>query len=144
MTATVAWDQTLVSAGVAAAVATLAATVAAGWAYRAAAHVLKEQERRRELGARREALEQVLLHVEGAVLDYLGSGNDDDYPQREMVELERSALQAQIYFLRDLEMQRALRDVCYPNRYAQAMQTIRRGIEAVEAEIAGGAAAQRD
>lgn len=85
--------------------------------------------------ARRDALEQVLVQVDGSVREYLESGHDEDYPQREMVELERCALQAQVYFLRDLEMQKALRDICYPNRYSDAMTTIRQAIEALDSDI---------
>lgn len=127
MLGAIAWDQTLVSAVLA---------VLAGWvAYRAAARVLRRQEALRELRARRDALEQVLVQIDDTVLEYLAHGDDADYPQREMVELERCALQAQIYFLRDVNLQRALRDVCYPNRYEGAMQTIRQQIEALDSEI---------
>jgi hypothetical protein len=130
MPAAISWDQTLVSAAL--------SLVVAWWAYRAAARVLRRQELLRRLRARRDALEQVLVQVEGSVREYLESGNDDDYPQREMVELERCALQAQVYFLRDLAMQKALRDICYPNRYTQAMEAIRRAIEAIDTDIRSG------
>ena len=128
--AVIAWDQTLVSACIAAAAAALA--------YWRAAHVLRRQERLRDLRARRDALAHVLLGVDDTVTAYL-SGTDTDYPQREMVELERRALQAQIHCLRDLSLQEALRDVCYPNRYDQALARIRAAVEALDREIVAGA-----
>ena len=130
MLAAISWDQTLVSAAVSA--------LAAWLAYRGAGAVLRRQEVLRQLRARRDALQQVLVQVDGAVLEYLDGGNDDEYPQREMVELERCALQAQVYHLRDLQMQRALRDVCYPNRYKQAVETIRKGVATLDADIRAG------
>lgn len=127
MFAAITWDQTLVSLCLAAAVAFLA--------YWRAAHVLRRQERLRDLRARRDALAHVVLGVDDTVAAYL-SGADDEYPQREMVELERRALQAQIHCLRDLSLQEALRDVCYPNRHAQALVRIRAAIETLEGDIA--------
>ena len=127
MFAVIAWDQTLVSLCLTAAVAFLA--------YWRAAHVLRRQERLRHLRARRDALAHVVLGVDDTVAAYL-SGADDEYPQREMVELERRALQAQIHCLRDLSLQEALRDVCYPNRHVQALARIRAAIDALESDIA--------
>ncbi len=124
----ISWEQTLVSAALSA--------VAAWLAYRGAGVVLRRQQALSDLRTRRDALQQVLVQLDDSVLEYLESGNDDDYPQREMVELERCALQAQVHYLRDLTMQKALRDICYPNRYKRAMETIRAGITSIEADIA--------
>lgn len=129
MFASISWDQTLVSAALAA--------LAAWVAYRAAAGVLQRQERMRRLRARRDALEQVLVQIDGPVHEYLVRGDDADYPQREMVELERCALQAQVYFLRDVQLQRALRDVSYPNRFERATEVIRRALAVLESEMTG-------
>ncbi|UCE03471.1 MAG: hypothetical protein JSW67_04575 [Candidatus Latescibacterota bacterium] len=126
----ISWDQTLVSLGISA--------VAAGLAYRGAARVLRRQEVVRELRARRDALEQVVVVVDGPVVEYFENEEEEEYPQREMVELERRALQAQIYYLRDLEMQNALRDICYPSRYKEALSKIRATIEEVDRRIAAG------
>jgi hypothetical protein len=126
MGAMLAWDQTLLSLVLSAGVA--------WWAYRGAARVLRRQEQLRELRARRDALEQVLGAVEGPAAEYLGGG--EEYPQREMVELERRALQAQIYYLRDREVQTALRDICYPERHGEAIAAIRRAIELLDRDIA--------
>ena len=52
-----------------------------------------------------------------------------------MVELERRALQAQIHCLRDLELQKALRDICYPNCHRDATQTLRAAIAMLERDI---------
>lgn len=126
MLASIAWDQTLLSLGLAAAAAWLA--------YWRAAHVLRRQERLRYLRERRDALAHVVLGVDGAVAAYL-AGADEEYPQREMVELERRALQAQIHCLRDLSLQEALRDVCYPNRHEQALGSIRAAVAALDRDI---------
>ena len=130
MVAAIAWDQTLVSL--------VLSALFAFAAFAAAKGVLVRQQLLRDLNERRDALQQVLVQVDGSVLEYLQSGDDDEYPQREMVELERCALQAQVHFLRDRSMQSALRDVCYPNRYAQALDVIRGGIAALDAQIANG------
>ncbi len=127
MSAVIAWDQTLVSFLLAAGVA--------GVAYWRAARVLRRQELLRGLRSRQEALQQVLLAFEGDAAEYLAN-EELDYPQREMVELERSALQAQIFYVRDLEMQTALRDICYPSRHQEALAKLRAALESVEAEIA--------
>jgi len=127
MLAKIAWDQTLLSL--------LLALAAAYGAYRYAARVLRRQEALRELKARREALDQVLAAVQGPALEYLE--NDElDYPQREMVELERCALQAQVYYVRDLTMQKALRDLSYPSRHREALGTVRGAVEVLEGEMA--------
>lgn len=131
MCATITWDQTLLSLFL----SLLLAAGAGLWALRRAAHVLRRQETQRELRARREALDQVLAALEGAALEYL-ENEDHGYPQREMVELERCALQAQVFYVRDLTMQKALRDICYPNRHREATATIRRALETLEGEIA--------
>ena len=118
--ATITWDQTLISCAVAA--------VAAWLAYRAAARVLRHQQELRELVLRRDALEQCLALLEGSLADYLRTpnpGEDAEYPQREMVELERRVVQAQILFWRDLEMQQRLRDLTYPGRHAEAEVQLR-------------------
>lgn len=127
MLAAITWDQTLLSL--------LLTLAAAYWAYRRAAEVLRRQEARRELRARREALDQVMVALQGAALEYL-EDEEHDYPQREMVELERCALQAQVFYVRDLAMQKALRDICYPSRHREAIETIRGVIQALEGEIA--------
>ena len=122
----IAWDQTLLS---------LALSAGFAWiAYRGAARVLRRQEQMRELRARRDALEQVLGAVDGPAAEYLAGGAE--YPQREMVELERRALQAQIYYLRDRDMQAALRDICYPERHGEAIAAIRRAVELLDRDIA--------
>ncbi len=137
MLAAIAWDQTLVSLVI--------SVVFAFAAFVAARSVLVRQQLVRDLNERRDALQQVLVQVDGPVLEYLQSGDDDEYPQREMVELERCALQAQVHFLRDRNMQSALRDVCYPNRYAHAVEVIRGGIAALDTQIAtGGKRRSRD
>jgi hypothetical protein len=79
-------------------------------------------------------LDQVLAALQGSVQEYL-EDEELDYPQREMVELERCALQAQVFYVRDLTMQKALRDVTYPSRHREAIATIRRALEALEGEI---------
>jgi hypothetical protein len=116
MPAVIAFDQTLVSA--------LVAIAAAAVAYWRAAHVLRHAAARRDLEQRRDALEQVLAAIVEPVADYM---RDDtlDYPQREMVELERRALQAQVLFWRDLAMQEALRNITYPKTHAAAAQHLR-------------------
>jgi len=116
MAAVIAWDQTLLSFALAA--------VAAGLAYRGAARVLRLQAARNELRLRRDALEQVLAMMDGAAGDYL---RDDslDYPQREMVELERRTVQAQILFWRDLALQRALQGMNSPATHAAALAVLR-------------------
>lgn len=127
MLAVISWDQTLVSFLLAAGLA---------WAaYRGAARVLRRQELVRGLRSRQEALQQVLLAFEGDAAEYLAN-EELDYPQREMVELERRALQAQIFYVRDLEMQTALRDICYPSRHQTALATIRAALARVDSEIA--------
>ena len=126
MLAAITWDQTLLSL--------LLALAAAYWAYRRAAIVLRRQEALREVRARREVLDQVLAAVQGPVLEYL-ENEELEYPQREMVELERCALQAQVFYVRDLTMQKALRDICYPSRHREARQTLRRAVEVLEGEI---------
>lgn len=126
MQMSIAVDQTLVS---------LAASAAcAGLAYWGAARVLRRQERARGLQQRRDALQQVLAMLDGAAGEYLA---DDslDYPQRDMVELERRALQAQILFWSDLGMQQALRDVNYPERHRDAAERLRAALAEVEREF---------
>jgi hypothetical protein len=122
----IAWDQTLVSLGLA---------LLVGWVvYRRAAHGLRRQEVLRELRLRRDALDQVLAALQGPVLEYL-EGATEDYPQREMVELERRALQAQILFWRDLSMQQALRDLTYAGPHAAAAETLRRILSDLDAQL---------
>jgi len=111
MPVAIALDQTLVSAAI--------AIVAAIIAYRRAAVGLRRAAERREVVQRRDALEQVLAAIVEPVAEYM---RDDtgDYPQREMVELERCTLQAQVLFWRDLAMQEALRNLTYPSQHAAA------------------------
>lgn len=127
MLAKITWDQTLLSL--------ILALAAAYWAYRRAARVLRRQEALRQLAARREALDQVLAALQGPVQEYL-QNEELDYPQREMVELERCALQAQVFYVRDLSMQKALRDITYPSRHREAMAAVRNAVAVVEGEIA--------
>jgi hypothetical protein len=87
--------------------------------YRLAARELRRQETVRDLRQRRDAVEQVVAMLDGPAGEYLADPSVD-YPQREMVELERRALQAQLLYWRDLEMQKALRDVSYPERHRDA------------------------
>jgi hypothetical protein len=128
MLATIAWDQTLLSL--------VLAVVAAFLAYRGAARVLRQQTARAELQLRRDALEQVLAMVDGAAGDYL---RDEtlDYPQREMVELERRTVQAQILFWRDLAMQRALQAMNAPGTHAPALVTLREAAARLDREAGG-------
>lgn len=127
MLAVITWDQTLLSLLLAAALAFLA--------YWRAARVLRLQEQRRRVQEQRDALQHVLLGLEGPVAAYLAA-EDEEYPQREMVELERRALQAQIHCLGDLGLQKALRDICYPQRHAEAVASIRSALEQLERDIA--------
>jgi hypothetical protein len=127
--ATISWDQTLLSCAVAA--------VAAWLAYRAAARVLRRQQELGDLVLRRDALDQCLALIEGTLADYLRTpnpGEDLEYPQREMVELERRVVQAQILFWRDLEMQQRLRDLTYPGRQAEATAQLRATLAKLEGE----------
>ncbi len=124
--AAIAWDQTLLSLLLAAGLAAVAVRVVS--------RSLVRQERQRLLRDRRDALAHVLLGIDGTVADYL-TGAESEYPQREMVELERRALQAQVHCLRDLELQKALRDICYPNRHRDATQTLRAAIALLERDI---------
>ena len=126
LVAAIAWDQTLLSL--------LLAAGLVGLVVRAVSRSLVRQERQRLLRDRRDALEHVLLGIDGTVADYL-TGAEPEYPQREMVELERRALQAQVHCLRDLELQKALRDICYPNRHLDAAQTLRAAIAMLERDI---------
>ena len=126
---TISWDQTLLSCAVAA--------VAAWLAYRAAARVLRQQQELREIILRRDALEQCLALLEGCLAEYLQTPNPGeavDYPQREMVELERRVVQAQILFWRDLEMQGRLRDLTYPGRHVEAAAQLRATLAKLEGE----------
>jgi len=119
----IALDQTLVSAAV--------AIVAAAIAYVRAAHVLRRQAERRDIVQRRDALEQVVAAVVEPVAAYM---QDDtlDYPQREMVELESRALQAQVLFWRDLKMQEALRNITYPRTHVAAAEFVRAAATALD------------
>jgi len=126
--AVITWDQTLLSLLLAAALAFLA--------YGRAARVLRLQEQRRRLQEQRDALQHVLLGLEGPVAAYLAAEAEEEYPQREMVELERRALQAQIHWLGDLGLQKALRDICYPQRHSEAVASIRSALERLERDIA--------
>ena len=127
MLAAITWDQTLLSF--------LLALGVAAVAYWRAASVLRRQEILRQLRSQQEALEQVLVALAGDAAEYLAN-EELDYPQREMVELERRALQAQIFYVRDLEMQKALRDICYPSRHREAQAKIRAALESLAGEIA--------
>ena len=127
--ATISWDQTLLSVAV--------AGVAAWLAYRAAARVLRQQQELRELILRRDARDQCLVLLDGPLVEYLrspGGAGDLEYPQREMVELERRVVQAQILFWRDLEMQGRLRDLTYPGRHAEAQSQLRAILAKLDAE----------
>lgn len=107
-------------------------------AYFAAARILKRQEALRELRARRDSLQQVLRMADNVVMSYLEQPEEVEYPQREMVELERCALQAQIHYAGDLQMQKALLGITYPSQYRQAIVTLRKVIEGLESDIAAG------
>jgi hypothetical protein len=127
--ASLSWDQTLISGAVAA--------LAAWVAYRAAARVLRRQAELRELNLRRDALDQCLATLTGPLAEYLRSpnpGEEIEYPQREMVELERRVVQAQILFWRDLEMQQRLRDLTYPGRQDEAAAKLRAVLEKLDVE----------
>jgi hypothetical protein len=76
----------------------------------------------------------VLAVLQGPALAYL-QGETDDYPQREMVELERRALQAQILFWRDLAMQQALRELSYPGKHAAAAERLRGVLAGLDREL---------
>jgi type II secretory pathway component PulJ len=128
MLAAISWDQTLLSLVLAALLAWLA--------YRGAARALGRQAVVRELRLRRDALDQVLAVLDGPALEYL-RGETEDYPQREMVELERRALQAQILFWRDLDMQQALRDLTYPDKHAAAAMKLRQVLEGLDHDLHG-------
>ena len=116
MIATIAWDQTLLDLALALVVGLVV--------YRLAARELRRQETVRELRQRRDAVEQVLSMLDGPAGEYLADPTLD-YPQREMVELERRALQAQLLFWRDLAIQKALRDISYPERHREAAEQLR-------------------
>ena len=122
----ISWDQTLLSLG--------ASAVLAGLAYARAARVLRRQETLRGLRLRRDALDQVLAMLDGPAAEYLRA-ESEEYPQREMVELERRALQAQILFWRDLDLQEALRDITYPAKHAEAAAKLRRVLLGLEHEM---------
>jgi hypothetical protein len=126
MMATIAWDQTLLGAAI--------SVLLAGLAYVAAARILGRQELARELRLRRDALEQVLGALEGPAAAWLADPSDD-YPQREMLELERRALQAQILFWRDLALQRALQGVSDPARHAPAAEALRVAAARLDVEL---------
>jgi len=128
MPAAIAWDQTLLSL--------VLAVGAAFVAYRSAARVLRHQAVKAELRLRRDALEQVLAMMDGAAGDYL---RDDtlEYPQREMVELERRTVQAQILFWRDLAMQRALQGMNAPGTHATALATLQEAATRLDREVGG-------
>lgn len=129
MPAAVTWDQTLLSFGL--------SIVAAAVAYRLAGRVLHRQEARRELRRRRDALEQVLELLQGPAGEYLRNP-ELDYPQRDMVELERRSLQAQLLFWRDLRLQEALRNIVYPDWHTAAAETLRAKAAEIDAELQGG------
>jgi hypothetical protein len=131
MLATVSWDQTLVGA--------VMAVAAAGIAYLAAARSLDRRALRRDQLERRDALEQVLVLLDGPAGDYLRDP-DSDYPQREMVELERRCVQAQILFWRDLDMQRALHDMSSPAAHVAAASRLRETAARIDAAWGTGAA----
>jgi len=116
-------DQTLLSAAI--------AVLAAAIAYVRAARVLRRQAERRDIVQRRDALEQVVAAVVEPVAAYM-QDDTGDYPQREMVELERRALQAQVLFWRDLEMQEALRNITYPRSHAAAVEFLRAAASALD------------
>ncbi len=126
----IALDQTLVSAGI--------AIVAAAIAYVRAAHVLRRQAERRDIVHRRDALEQVVAAIVEPVAAYM-QDDTGDYPQREMVELESRALQAQVLFWRDLKMQEALRNITYPRTHTGAAEFVRAAAAALDraAQAAG-------
>ena len=128
MIAAIAWDQTLLDLGL--------ALVVGGVVYRFAARELRRQETVRELRQRRDAIEQVLSMLDGPAGEYLADPSLD-YPQREMVELERRALQAQLLFWRDLEIQKALRDVSYPERHGAAAEHLRGVAGDVDRRLSG-------
>ena len=128
MIAAIAWDQTLLDLGL--------ALVVGGVVYRLAARELRRQETVRELRQRRDAIEQVLSMLDGPAGEYLADPSLD-YPQREMVELERRALQAQLLFWRDLEIQKALRDVSYPERHGTAAEHLRGVAGDVDRRLSG-------
>ena len=128
MIAAIAWDQTLLDLGL--------ALVVGGVVYRLAARELRRQETVRELRQRRDAIEQVLSMLDGPAGEYLADPSLD-YPQREMVELERRALQAQLLFWRDLEIQKALRDVSYPERHGVAAEHLRGVAGDVDRRLSG-------
>jgi hypothetical protein len=128
MIAAIAWDQTLLDLALALGVGVVV--------YRLAARELRRQETARELRQRRDAIEQVLSMLDGPAGEYLADPSLD-YPQREMVELERRALQAQLLFWRDLEIQKSLRDVSYPERHRDAAERLRGIAGDVDRQMSG-------
>jgi hypothetical protein len=124
----IAWDQTLVSL--------LLSIVIGVSVYWLAARVLRQASMRRELRERRDALEQVLAQLAGPAGEYLQDPSIE-YPQRDMVELERRALQAQILFWRDLTVQEALRDTSDPERHAAAATRLRAVAAALDRDLGG-------
>lgn len=126
MIAAISWDQTLLSAAIAA--------LAAAAAYVGAARVLRRQQQVRELRLQRDALEQVLAALDGPAADWLADPTSD-YPQREMLELERRALQAQILFWRDLQLQRALQGASDPGAHGAAVAALRDAAARLDGEM---------
>jgi hypothetical protein len=126
--ASIAWDQTLVSL--------LLSIATGGVVYLLAARVLRRAAAARELRQQRDALEQVLAQLAGPAGEYLRDPTLD-YPQRDMVELERRALQAQILFWRDLPLQEALRDSNDPERFAAAAERLRQAVAGLNRELEG-------
>ncbi len=128
MIATIAWDQTLLD---------LVLALGVGFVvYRLAARELHRQEAVRQLRRRRDAVEQVLSMLGGPAGEYLVDPSLD-YPQRDMVELERRALQAQLLFWRELELQEALRDVSYPEKHREAAGKLRAVAADLDRQLSG-------
>jgi hypothetical protein len=128
MPAAITWDQTLLSL--------VLSLCAAAIAYGLAARVLRKQEITRDLRRRRDALEQVLALLQGPAGEYLRDP-EIDYPQRDMVELERRSLQAQLLFWRDLQLQEALRNIVYPDWHAEAAEKLRATAGEIDRELQG-------
>lgn len=123
----IAADQTLVGLVISGA--------CAGAAYWGATRFLHRRERARELRRCRDALQQVLAMLDGAAGEYLAD-TSLDYPQRDMLELERRALQAQILYWSDLTLQQALRDINDPDRHRDAAERLRSVLAGVERDLA--------